>query len=643
VSSAQGASGNAETLGTQEVDPEHLTSPGSTLGTVAYMSPEQALGKDLDARTDLFSFAVVLYEMATGTLPFKGDTSAAIFNSILNKTPVPPVRINNEIPPKLDDIINKALEKDRNFRYQHASEIRADLQRLKRQTESTKIVATQASPDQTLKHHKLWVVLAACIAAIGLAAVGTWYLRSGRTAQIDSIAVLPFTNGGGDVNTDYLSDGITESLIDSLSQLPRLKVMSRNSVFRYQGKEMDAQAAGRELGVRGVLTGRIVQRGGDLWISTELVDAHDNSHLWGEQYNRKLTDILSVQQEIVQQITDKLKLRLDGKEQTRLTKHYTENIEAYQLYLKGRYYWNRRPGGLLEGIKYFEQAIEKDPNYALAYSGLADGYAALATWEGGTVSPAEAMPKANAAALKALGIDESLAEAHASLGYIRLHYDWNWPEAEKQFKRAIELNPRYPTAHHWYSHYLMTMGETQASLIESKRTLELDPLDPIANGHQPWHYYYAHEFDHDIEVCRDKLATDPEGFWFHFELGRAYEQKKMFKEATAELSTAVALHKDMTFAIAALGHAFGVSGQREKAHQLLSHLKELSSERYVSSADIAMIYVGLGDKDQAFAWLQKAYSERSWYLVLLRVDPRLDSLRSDLRYADLLQRMRLPQ
>jgi eukaryotic-like serine/threonine-protein kinase len=620
---------------------EHLTSPGSALGTVAYMSPEQVRGKELDPRTDLFSFGAVLYEMCTGTLPFRGDTSGVIFNAILERPPVPPVRINPEISTKLEEVINKALEKDRGMRYQHASDIGADLQRLKRDAESGRVVPKGTATHRWSQRPRSIATMAVMLVA--LIAVGVFYFRSSSRLRINSVAVLPFANDSGDPNTEYLSDGITESLIESLSQLPRLKVMSRNSVFRYRGKETDAQAAGHELGVRGVLTGRIVQRGDELWISAELIDSQDNSHIWGERYNRKLADILSVQQEIVQQITDKLKLRLNGEEQTRLTKRYTENIEAYQLYLKGRYYWNRRPGGLREGIHYFEQAIEKDPNYALAYSGLADGYATLATWESGTIPPVEAMPKANAAALKALEIDDTLAEAHASLGYIRLHYDWDWQEAEKQFKRAIELNPRYPLAHHWYSHYLMTVGQPQTSLVESKRYLELDPLDPFANGHLLWHYYYAHEFDHLIEVCRDKLATDPNWFWLHFELGRAYEQKKMFKEAIAELGKASALQKDMTLATAALGHAFAVSGQTENARQVLGNLKKLSNQRYVSSADIAMVYAGLGDNDQAFAWLQRAYTERSWYLVVLRVDPRLDNLRSDPRYTDLLRRMGLPQ
>ena len=525
-------------------------------------------------------------------------------------------------------------------RYEQPVDMETDLQRPEPGSESGKTVPSGVTISG--RSHRMIAVSAVAFVIVIVALIaGRWFTPS--RGKIESIAVLPFANASGDPNMEYLSDGITESLINSLSQLPRLKVLSRDSVFRYRGKDMDAKAAGHELGVGAVLTGRVVQRGGDLWVSAELVDAHDNTHLWGEQYNGKLADLFSVQQEIVQQITDKLMFRLNGEEQTRLTKRFTDNIEAYQLYLKGRYYWNRRPRGLLEGIKYFEQAIEKDPNYALAYSGLADCYAALGTWEGGTISPAEAMLKANAAALKAVEFDETLAEAHASLGYIRLHYDWNWPEAEKQFKRAIELNPRYATAHHWYAHYLMTAGQTEASLVESRRALELDPLDLIISGHQPWHYYYTRDFDRVIEICHDNLASHPEAFWVHFELGRAYEQKRMFKEAISELTTAVSLQKDMTFAIAALGHAFAVSGQTEKAQQLLGNLKKLSNQRYVSSADIAMIYVVLGDNDQAFAWLQKAFLERSWYLVLFRVDPRLDSLRSDPRFQALLRRVNLPQ
>src|SRR6202521_2840876 len=336
-SSSQVASANTVT---RTIDEQHLTSPGSTLGTIAYMSPEQARAKELDARTDLFSFGTVLYEMATGALPFRGESSAVIFREILDGTPVPAVRLNPDVPPKLEEIIQKALEKDRNLRYQHASDIRTDLQRLKRDTESTKIAATQPSPDQTRKRRKLWIVLAACMAAIGLAAVGSWYVRSGRTAQIDSIAVLPFANVSGDASTDYLSDGITESLIASLTHVPELKVKSRNSVFRYKGKDVDVQKVGSDLGVSALVSGRVVTRGDSIEVSAELTDIRDNTEVWGQHYNGRSAEIISLQQQIAGDIAEKLRSKLGTPEKQQVTKQGTQNPEAYELYLKGRYYWN---------------------------------------------------------------------------------------------------------------------------------------------------------------------------------------------------------------------------------------------------------------------------------------------------------------
>src|SRR5438876_4603249 len=343
---------------------EHLTSPGSTLGTVAYMSPEQVKGKELDARTDLFSFGAVLYEMCTGTLPFRGDTSALIFNAILERPPVSPVRMNPDIPTKLEEVIHKALEKDRDVRCQSAAELRADLKRLKRETESGKTVATQGSPDKTLKRGKLWVVIAACIAAIGLVAVGASYLRSGRTGQIDSLAVLPFNNGGGDANTEHLSDGITESLIDSLAHVPQLKVKSRNSVFRYKGKDVDAQKAGNDLGVSALVSGRVVPRGDSVEVSAELTDVRENTEIWGQHYSGRSADIISLQQQIAGDIAGKLHSKLSGTENQQITKQGTENPQAYDLYLKGRYYWNKRTAlDIHTAISYFNQAIAKDPGY----------------------------------------------------------------------------------------------------------------------------------------------------------------------------------------------------------------------------------------------------------------------------------------
>ena len=486
---------------TVESSGEHLTSPGTTMGTIAYMSPEQVRAKELDARTDLFSFGAVLYEMATGTLPFRGESSGVIFKAILDGAPTSAVRLNPDLPVELERIINKCLEKDRNLRYQHASEIRTDLQRLKRDTESTRIAGRQALPDKTLKRRRLGIAVAVCITAIGLAAGGAWYLRSSRAAQIDSIAVLPFTNGGGDANTDYLSDGITESLIDSLAHVPQLKVKSRNTVFRYKGKDVDAQKAGTDLGVSALVSGRVVPRGDSMEVSAEITDVRDSTVIWGQHYSSKSADIISLQQHIAGDIAAKLRSSLNSSEKQQVTKQGTQNPEAYELYLKGRYSWNKRtPSGLATAISYFNQAIAKDPGYALAYSGLADTYG-TATQYG--ASPSENFPKSNAAARKALELDATLARPHAVLGGNEMEYDWDFAGGEAEYKKALELDPNDATTHHWYALDLGVIGgREQEALAEINRAHQLDPLSPIISASVGEVHIDARQYDEAIAQLR---------------------------------------------------------------------------------------------------------------------------------------------
>jgi len=480
---------------------------------------------------------------------------------------------------------------------------------------------------------------------VGAVGLGLYLHARNTEVAIESIAVLPFVNQNRDPDSEYLSDGVTESIINSLTQLPSLKVMARSSVFRYKGKEDDPMAAGKEMGVRAVLTGRIMQRGDSLTISTELLDVRDNKQLWGEQYQRKVSDLLAVERDIAQEITGNLRLKLSGPEQSRVAKHYTENPEAYQLYLKGRFYWNRRTeDGARKAIEYFQLAIEKDPTYALAYTGLADCYSVLGTsYNVASLSPSEAIPKAKAAATKALEMDDTLAEAHTSLAYIRLNYDWDWAGAEREFKRAIELDPNYANAHHWYSHYLMAMSRPEESLAESKRALELDQLDMVMNLHLGWHYIYAHQYDLAIEQFRKTLEMDPNYGLTHWYLGQAYAQKGMYAEAETELRKAKNLLQQIVAVDADIGYAYAASGKGGEAKKVIDELKQLSKQRYVSSYYIALIYAGLGEKDLAFEWLENAYKERSDLLVYLNRDPRLDSLRPDPRFADLVKRVGLPQ
>jgi serine/threonine protein kinase/Tfp pilus assembly protein PilF len=621
---------------------ENLTSPGSTLGTVAYMSPQQVRGKELDTRTDLFSFGAVLYEMATGTLPFRGDTSPLIFNAILERPPAPPVRLNPDIPPKLEEVISKALEKDCSLRYQHAADIRTDLRRLRRDTESGKAVASGAVPSRWSRRPKLISAVTFAVLAVTLVIGGVLYQSRGRN-RINSVVVLPFVNTSGDPNIEYLSDGISEGLMDTLSQLGDIRVVSRNSAFHYKGKDPQPRTLAHDLGVRAVISGRVTQQGDALIISTELVDTSDDRQLWGKQYKGKLTDAIALQNEIAHNISERL-LPSVSPPKTSARKHSTQNAEAYQSYLKGRYYWSQSSDeGLNTAIQYFNEAIRLDSNYAPAYTGIADANVDLALID--AQPPTETFPKAKTAAAKALEIDPALAEAHAALGSVSWTYDWDWPTAEREFRKSLELNPASAVAHIRFAVYLATMGRFEEAILEGKRAQELDPLWASASTLVGYIHTFAHRYDDALPWYKKGIELEPNVALDRAELAWTFAFKGRYADAIAEYSkmSKIPTPSEDQLVSGGLGYVYAVSGKRREALDILAKFNQLSKSRYVDAYMVAAIYAGLGDKDSALGQLNKAYEERSSGMIFVKVDPFFDSLHSDSRFADLLRRIGLPQ
>lgn len=633
------------------------TAQGMIIGTVRYMSPEQVRGQDVDERSDIWSLAVVLYELMAGEPPFVGNTKSDIIASILQTKPSFVWR-TSEVPPELEWILKKALAKDRDERYQSVKEFLIDIKRLRRDVKADEELAS-LEPKSIDRVSSETVSAAAeergspsvvtsdkdeAQPRIQKARSDSGRLSSdkGRSRKaINSVAILPLVNVSADPNAEYLSDGITESIINNLSQLPRLRVMARSTVFRYKGRDVDPQEVGRELNVHAVLTGRVLQFGEALLIGAELVRVADGSQLWGQHFNQKPGDIFSVQEEIANQISEKLQMQLSGEEKKRLGKRYTENSKAYQLYLQGRYHWNKRSeDGMKKGIQFFEEAISLDPNYAMAYAGLADSYIILGFY--GVLAPNEVMPRVKDAAKKALKIDGTLAEARISLAYAMAAYDWDWARAEKQYKRAIKLNRNYATAHHWYGEYLAFMGRADEAAKELEKAQELDPLSLIINVALGWIYYLGRRHDEAIKRHLRTLELDPNFVHARFCLALAYVQKKMFAEAIDEFEKVVTMIGRDPGALAALGYAYGVSGNKDEARKLLAELIEQSERRYIAPYRLALVCIALNEKDLAFGWLEKGYAEHDLGLACLKVEAMADSLRSDPRYDELLRRVGFP-
>ena len=617
--------GIASATGIKEAEPDDRTKPvgqqtavGVVVGTVSYMSPEQAIGRTLDHRSDIFSLGVVLYEMLTAHLPFEGETPVEIIDKIIHAEPMPVTRLNYTVPPDLERIVRKCLEKDRERRYQTVRDLLIDLRNLQRDSDS----GSQATTTGLRRNTQV-------------------VTRSRSRKAIDSLAILPFANLSGDSDLEYLSDGVTEGLINNLSRLPKLRVMARSTVFRYHGRELpNPQQVGNELAVRAVLLGRLLKRDDALIIKLELVDTNDGSHLWGEQYVRQTSDILALEQEISTEISEQLRFKLTSAQRKSLAKRSTENSEAYQLYLKGRYHWNRRTeAGIKRSLDYFEKAIALDTDFALAYAGLADSYNLLASYAAKPVPTL--FLRAKATALKALSLDDKLAEAHASLAAVKLWREFDWKAGERGLRKAIDLNPSYSTAHLWLALYLAAMERMDEALLEIRFGHELDPLSRVLNLNLARIFHYARRFDDAIKQCLKTIEMFPDYLIAHRRLGMTYGETGMFEEAVAEFKQALSLSEKDSETMSAMAYVYASAGRTDEARAILEQLKDLAGVAYVSPYSLARVHIGLGQIDEAFAELDRTYQEHHGILTYIKVEPMFDRIRGEARYTDLLRRLGL--
>ena len=620
------------------------TRPGLVLGTARYMSPEQARGQKVDARTDIWSLGVVLYEMVGGSPPFRGETPSDCIASILTTEPPPLSGVLPDVPLKLESILQKALRKNSDERYQTIKEMLADLRILKGELEADGSLPQTKARAQSIvskiKRHKrgVLVTLAAALLVAAVVAYSFFFVTAAPLLNEKSIAVLPFENLSEEKSNAYFTDGIQDEILTRLSKIADLKVISRTSTQRYKNTSQKLSEIANQLGVANLLEGSVQKTNDQVRVNVQLITAANDTHLWAETYDRKLTDIFVVESDIATTIAKTLQARLTGTEKTAIAKRPTANPEAYELYLKGRFFWNKRTAAdLRKAIEYFHQALDKDPSYALAYAGLTDAYLVLSRY--GAASPADSFPQAIAAAKKAIELDDTLAEAHTSLACSLAYYDFDFEQSLKEFQRAIELNPNYATAHHWLSNgVLSALGQFERAIAEGKRAVELDPLSLIINTDLGQDFSYARRYDEAIAQLRKTIEMDPRFYFAHWALGTALQLKGQLSEAVAEYNKAVELNDDPSV-LALLGQAYARTGQLDEAQKILVRLSEEARSRYVQAYSFALMYLALGDKERAIDEMERAYRERDANVAQIKVDPMLDELRGNQRFEALVNQI----